>query len=258
MSPSSSPEATPRRRSAPVSLNHKLDRQLLGYAVTASAAGVGMMALAQPGLAQIVYTPTHQVIAKNATFDIDFNNDGVTDLTLYHHFSVCRPSQGHNSCSGFKVTAQTLFAYGNAPNGVVAGTFFASALPAGTRVGAGDQFKGDVTMENCHTAGGSIFVTSGPWLNVRNLYLGVTFAIDGETHYGWVRLSVTTNLNTCVGEQVLVTGYAYQTEANKPIGTGQTSGSDTVGAVEQTQPTLGALALGSIGIEAWRRGEKVN
>ena len=258
MSPSSSPAPTFRRQSSPVSLNHKLDRKLLGYAVAASAAGVGVMALAQPSQAQIVFTPTHQVIAKNMVFNIDFNNDGVTDLTLRNQFSFCRPSQGHQGpeCSGFKITDQTLVAYGNAPNGVIAGSFFASALPAGRRVGAGDQFDDHVNMERCFTGNGTFLVTSGPWLNARNLYLGVTFAIDSETHYGWVRLIVTTNIDTCIAQQILVTGYAYQTEPNKPIGTGQTSGGDTVGAVVRTQPTLGTLAIGSIGIEAWRRDEE--
>lgn len=258
MSPSNSPATTVRRQSNPVSLSYKLDHKLLGYAVAASAAGVAVAALAQPSQAQVVFTPTHQVIEKNATFNIDFNNDGVTDLTLNHYFLKCRPSQTHQrqpQCNEFKVY-QTLFAYGNAPNGVIAGTFDASALPAGRRVGAGDQFKDHVPMAKCATAGGSIFVTSGPWLNASNLYLGVTFAIDGETHYGWVRLSVTTpNLFSCIEQRILVTGYAYQTEANTPIGTGQTSGGDTVGAVERSQPTLGALALGSVGIEAWRRDE---
>ena len=39
---------------APISLNNKLDQRLLNYAVAAGAAGVSVMALAQPGQAEIV------------------------------------------------------------------------------------------------------------------------------------------------------------------------------------------------------------
>jgi len=258
MTLSKSPDHQSRNRRAPISLNHKLDHKLLGYAAAASAAGVGMLALAQPSQAEIVYTPAHQIVAKNRYFNLDFNNDGVTDLTLRNVYSVCiETTQGRHrpECSEF--TDQFLVAYGNAPNGVMAGVSFASALPVGKRVGQGNKFADRVDLEGCATSNGNFQGSSGPWLNVKNLYLGVTFTIDGATHYGWVRLSVTTNKKTC-DAQVLVTGYAYETDTNKAIATGKTSGNDIVGAVERPEATLGALALGSSGIKAWRREEEIS
>jgi len=48
-------------------------------------------------------------------------------------------------------------------------------------------------------------------------YLGLTFQIDGETHYGWVLVSVS---NRVEGARLL--GYAYETTTNMPINAGQT------------------------------------
>jgi hypothetical protein len=53
----------------------------------------------------------------------------------------------------------------------------------------------------------------------------------------------------------VLTGYAYETVPGKPIITGKTSGPSEVGAVERMQPTLGVLAKGSRGLDAWRRDE---
>ena len=46
MSLSDLPSSAARANRLPTSLNHKLDHKLLGYAAAASAAGVGMLALA--------------------------------------------------------------------------------------------------------------------------------------------------------------------------------------------------------------------
>ncbi len=57
----------------------------------------------------------------------------------------------------------------------------------------------------------------GPWLNVKNRYLGLKFIIKGKDHFGWARLTTT-------GRIALLTGYAYETIPNKPIIAGKTKG----------------------------------
>jgi hypothetical protein len=73
-------------------------------------------------------------------------------------------------------------------------------------------------------------------------YLGLRFVIAGKLHYGWARLDVTGN-----GEGVfnaVLTGYAYETVANKGIVAGRTKGP----AVIALEPgSLGALAAGHNG-----------
>jgi hypothetical protein len=62
----------------------------------------------------------------------------------------------------------------------------------------------------------------------------------------------------------LLTGYAYETVANQPILTGQTSGTAEDVSIpqpagsqsgSQSKVQLGLLALGASGLPAWRREE---
>jgi hypothetical protein len=248
---------SPKNRAA-ISLNHALDHKLFGYVAAASAAGVSVLALAPASQAEIVFTPTNQLITIHTPLSLDLNNDGVTDFTLREIFEVCIETSNARrtpECSEF--TFQNLYARGNGSNAVVMGATSASALPVRTKVGPEDKFGNDVSLEFCTTQNGTFQQDGGPWLNVKNLYLGLQFAIDGQIHYGWARLTVRTNKTTCV-TKALLTGYAYETEPNTPITTGKLSGTDEVGAVERPEATLGVLALGSVGLDVWRRDSNIN
>jgi len=101
----------------------------------------------------------------------------------------------------------------------------------------------------------------GPWAKQTIGYLGLKFYIGGKVHFGWARLR---NLNR-VGW--VLTGYAYETIAGKPIVTGEEKGQDEISSVRPTDPTsdnapiqlatLGLLATGSAGLSVWRREESV-
>ena len=59
----------------------------------------------------------------------------------------------------------------------------------------------------------------GPWGgNPKNRYLGVRFRIDGQIHYGWVRLTVLTQPTGTWS--ATITAYAYETVPNKAIKAG--------------------------------------
>jgi hypothetical protein len=101
--------------------------------------------------------------------------------------------------------------------------------------------------------GGSL----GPWAGgVKNRFLGLQFMIKGKKHFGWARLSAST-----APYQVILTGYAYETIANKPIIAGKTKVQEKgspIPATSNQQPTgLAVLALGSSGMSIWRRKEGV-
>jgi hypothetical protein len=243
---------SPKNRSAS-SLNHALDHKLFGYAAAASAAGVSLLALVPASQAEIVFTPANQLIALHHPLNLDLNNDGVTDFTLGDILEVCIETTNARrapECSEF--TDQWLYVRGSGSNKIVTGHSYASALPVRTKVGPGDKFGAQESLQFCSTQNGTFEHSAGPWLNVKNLYLGLQFTVDGEIHYGWARLNVSTNKKTCA-TKALLTGYAYETEPNTPITTGKLSGTGEVGAVERPEATLGALALGSTGLEAWRR-----
>jgi len=92
--------------------------------------------------------------------------------------------------------------------------------------------------------------TSGYWQGVQKRYLGLKFYIEGKAHYGWARLTFP---GLCESGGTL-TGYAYETIANKSIVTGKTKGKDVI-TVEAA--SLGHLAQGTSGLSAWRRTNSV-
>jgi len=143
----------------------------------------------------------------------------------------------------------------NALNGILNDSGWASALPAGREIGPEGLFGSSATMEVCSTSDGMGPHSSGPWLDVKNRYLAFAFFIDREVHYGWARLSVTVKSGSCAASAAVLTGYAYETAPGKPIAAGQTSGADDISREKRSQPTLGWLALGSMGLVAWRRDE---
>jgi len=255
MSLSKSASRIPMKRRSPASLNSKLDRKLFAYAVAASAAGAGILALAQPSQAEIVFTPTHKMIPQRQTLALDLNGDGITDFTFRNLLSSCGLPGKPPECSNF--TSQRVSVYGaTALNGAWAfGTRAASALPPGKKVGPGVKFAHSGLMESCATGNGVSLGSYGPWVNVKNRYLGLAFNIAGQIHYGWARLTITVTPGKCRPATAVLTGYAYETVANTPITTGKRSGVAAVSAVEPPRATLGMLAQGSVGLEAWRRDD---
>jgi hypothetical protein len=230
------------------------DKHLLGRGVAITAVGLGMLATALPAEAKIVYTKADVTISYgNGLFLLDLNHDGIADfgLGLEHYVT---------SLGGF---LSSLFGSpwekGNAVWGK--NKKYASALPPGIHVGEG-QFPvgGDLMWK--HSSYSKGVHNFGPWANggkgVNNRYLGFKFLIQGKVHYGWARL------NTICCLESKLTGYAYETIANRPIITGKTKGPDDV--VEQPNPasrtapapqpaTLGMLAMGSPSLSVWRRRE---
>jgi hypothetical protein len=233
---------TPRR--ATTRINSKLDKNLAAYTAAAGAAGVALLAAAQPAQARVVYTPANTVVGYNNSALIDLNGDGTVD------FSIGLVSGEHSSF----LFAQPKVA-GNAVrvgnNGAPAGFF-------GVPVGQGEKFATSAYagfMAGAGTYGNSAFF-DGPWAGVTNRYLGVKFTITGQVHYGWVRLSVA---NWRHGGQIIITGYAYETIANENVVEGHVAGpsvatlSPTALQDRSLPASLGILARGADGLAVWRR-----
>ena len=202
---------SPGRSHTPVRLSASLNQQLNMYALAASAAGVSLLALAEPAEAKIVYTKVHQDISPNGIYGLDLNHDGTMDFVI----------RIHSTLSGYPLSAME--AYGNAVEG---SGHFALPLSKGAPIGPSQSFivatsSGGERMANAYCSVEGSCRTSGPWVNVKNRYLGLKFQIDGKTHYGWARLSVAVQNYTVTAT---LTGYAYETIANKAIRAGQTSG----------------------------------
>jgi hypothetical protein len=176
-------------------LSGALDSQLKLYVLSAGAVGVGFMA--QPAVAEIVYTQVHHVIPVSPDFQyIDLNGDGVPDVAFLHYTYGLSYSQN---------SVINVDAHKNAVVGI--DKRYAEPLEEGAVIGTSADFKGgfrsmahnrvlDAARKNYRL---------GPWNDVQNRYLGVSFKIGDETHYGWIRMSV---IDPSFPLEVLITGYA--------------------------------------------------
>ena len=231
--------------------NPSVEKKLLAYTALASSSGVGILALAQPAEARIIYTPTHQTIAVNTSLSLDLNGDGITDF-IFSAFSTHGPkAETFTTNSSVDMRAYGLVQsnqiWGGPEKRGIDTVYAVSALPAGAKLGPKGKFApSNMWMGIVGATDGNPPSYFGPWApqggNQKNKYVGLKFVINGEVHFGWARFSVQMRQPRHGGLQALLTGYAYETVANAPIITGKTSGPEDA---ETGPATLGKLALGS-------------
>jgi hypothetical protein len=217
---------TPSRpRTEPHIFSNRIDHQLTVYALAATAAGVSLLALAEPSEAKIIYTKSHKVIKTNNIYPLDVNHDRSIDFLIQEAgFPFSGTSFGFNG----------LYAKGAFGNGVRGSKNLASALNQGVPIGPHQQFINStssgygVVMFQARCGGEGSCTTSGKWANVNNRYLGLKFRIHGKTHYGWARLNVTVTQQRQI--TATLTGYAYETIPNQGIHAGQTHDTDDLSA----------------------------
>jgi hypothetical protein len=223
------------------------DRRLKLYSLAAAAAGVSVLALAQPLEGEVIVTRKAIQLHEGIPVSVDLNNDGLADFkfsfTTYF-------SSGH-----YKYHAK--LAMKGLTKGKVVGRKisdfrgpYASALAAGANIGPAAHFsssKGQITISR-EIQYGSVLGYYGYWHDAPNRFLGVKFQIKGQTHYGWIRL------NFSFGGTTQINGWAYETVANKKITAGQTADSaEEAPLAKKGEPSLGMLALGAEGNSVWRR-----
>jgi hypothetical protein len=230
-----------------VQLSKSLHRDITTYALAAGAAGVSVLALSPPADAQIVYTPAHEFMGTNQKILIDFDHDGTTDAIIREVSCIDSSVIRANSLQAVprkKGGGLQLGHYGWA----------AGALAFGSKIGPPAGFYTRAAlMANIVTY---LDYYWGSWVFARPSYLGVRFTIRGETHYGWARMGVQYDYRQQY-IAVLLSGYAYESEADKPIRAGDTGVND----MEDREPagemllpppgrtgpsgSLGALARGA-------------
>ena len=224
----------------PLQLSESLHQRLNAYALVASAAGVGMLALAPPAGARIIYTPAHVECSDLCV--VDLNHDGRTDLIVSNDATTSATSCAF--VSGAVASAfESRYGGRNAIVGKGTSWRFLSALPAGVRIGAATDSFGNMAVRKPNGCNHTTAFT-GPWANggkgVKNRYLGLKFYFKKQAHYGWLRFNVVVHRQQYPAFQVTLTGYAYETIPNKPIIAGQQHGKD--------EATLGRLAHGACGV----------
>ncbi len=246
----------------PSKLSESLHQRLNSYALAASAAGVGVLALippaeyvlpsgaalagllavSEPAEAKIVYTPAHQNVTCQWThnrskcygaFNLDLNHDNVVDFRLI----------------GVEYSASArLMASGEHGNEMEMNlSHYVAALHKQVPIHSKSNFGSGKQVLFRKWPGSSD--TWGPWWHVSNRYVGLRFKIRGKLHYGWVRMRT---LDRHGQGFATLTGYAYETIPNKSIIAGKTHGKDVI-TVEPR--TLGHLARGASALPSWRAKE---
>ncbi len=220
----------------PVGFNADLEKSLAAYAGAAAAAGVSFLAMTNSADAKIVYTPAHTKIPHGRVgVPIDLNHDGITDFSFVSYYGLEVSAVGNNQVWG---------------RGTGSGRF-ASALPAGRKIGPDKTYLGKGTgfmaAWGYSTYMNSSTASFGQWNFTRGRYVGLKFAINGQIHYGWARVDVPSI------HPAVLTGYAYETIPKKPIIAGNTKGPD---AITLDAASLGKLAVGASQLAAWRNQKK--
>ncbi len=242
-----------------ISLN-KLNRQIAVYSLGAAAAGVSMLALAQPAAGEVVITKKTIPIPDSSNhipLMISMANNGVDNFDFFLDASA--------------IEGGSLGIFGiDTPDNVLASCSFyckALALPRGAVIGLKTPpykfFTESALIEGSESTNGNRSLRGDWGGNLKDHYLGVSFSIDGQTHYGWVRLTVTTNPKLDEPPiSATITAYAYETVANKAIlaGTAEKPTAELQvpeNVREQSGPSLGMLAAGANGLPRWRPEESL-
>src|SRR5580700_8468796 len=233
-------------RAAKALLSTTFDRRMNLYSTAAAAAGVSMLAMAQPAQAKVVYTPTNVDINEKFPYALDVNGDGIPDFTF------TAVSADHTTLLICDLDTVGNALQQNRGEGGAAGAF-----PTGAAIGPAQKFTSATTYGGIFMAAFfaySVTDSWGPWRTTYERYLGMKFLIDGEVHYGWARLSINK-----MGQKVMLQGYAYETDVNTKIVAGN-EGPETKKAAAPTkqitpasQPaSLGKLAMGAGALPLWR------
>lgn len=228
------------------------EKRLRDYALGAGAVAAGLVTFSPPAAAKVVVIPAHVTLEfGSAPFPISF--EGTTEFTVANsggggyktHWDLVDVSPG--SQAEEEIERNQL-----------------AALEKGAEIGPAQRFgarTGSLAFAWSASADSSRR-TSGPFANTANRFLGLRFRLNGEVHYGWVAVS---KVSANYGEVVAtLTGYAYETEPNTPIYAGLRSDGPPESlqlreggmAPDTTQlqlATPGVLALGSLGLDAWRK-----
>lgn len=153
-----------------------------------------------------------KVVSYNHPVSLDLNEDGINDFA----FTVGLFMDGQNVDQYFVAVSLLdsrikLNDLGAAPYGqdVAIGDVSVPDI-AEWSIDAGELMTGKLKPDGSE-------VWSGPWITHPESFLGIAIRVNGKNYYGWVKL-----LSKKEEKSIHIVEYAIQTNAGKPINTGQT------------------------------------
>ncbi|RIA09703.1 putative secreted protein (Por secretion system target) [Flavobacteriaceae bacterium MAR_2010_72] len=164
--------------------------------------------------AQIIYTdiePDFTGENLGDSYDLNLNNDQIVDYNLW-------------SSTNEKWTFFIIWNPNGANSVLSISPFYTYAVPldknweifnlSGYKNGEYYEAHGIISLEECY---GIVcyYDYNYDWKDKNDKYLGLRFLINGQTHYGWARLNVSST------SQWTIMDYAYNATPNQPIYSGQ-------------------------------------
>ncbi|MFG6686636.1 T9SS type A sorting domain-containing protein [Mariniflexile sp. HNIBRBA6329] len=165
--------------------------------------------------AQIIYTdiePDYKSENIGDFYNLDLNNDGIIDFTLKSDDGLpyqisAEPNQETNRVNAI-IGMGIELSYYVLTLPLDEGSILSSVNPNQFHPGYGIM----LSSQDCSSDPDWCYIL---WGGKTDKYLGLRFLINGQTHYGWARLDVTSNT------QWIIKDYAYNATPNEPIHTGQ-------------------------------------
>ncbi len=192
-----------------------------------SASALTFLLLGESGKTQVVYKnidPDIDIDDLN-TFGLDFNDDGIIDLEIAVNTFI----DGHYDTTSYgdyefdKTYSRNQFSLNNfdavVNNPLHAAQFGAAPLSEGIEIGPASDWNvsDSIDLVNFRSEFNNFEFDYSDWLSEDN-YLGIRFLIDGNYHYGWIRLSFSNNDSEQPNRHHLfIHDYAYETSPNIPI-----------------------------------------
>ncbi|MFP5470541.1 MAG: T9SS type A sorting domain-containing protein [Bacteroidia bacterium] len=182
--------------------------------------------------AQIVHTNVNHNVGLNETYNLDIDNNGMPELE-------CSSSYIKTS-SSFAIRWRNFLSmrpYGYGYYSKIAGGFYPIPIPVGVEIGSsmpGYFFNGSgngilgayrfTFFPYYGTYYKSTYMSYYGFLDGTDKYVGVEFDISGQTHYGWVRISIQTSIDlttkTYTGDYYVI-DMAYESTPNTTIKAGE-------------------------------------
>ncbi|MFN0275389.1 MAG: T9SS type A sorting domain-containing protein [Chitinophagales bacterium] len=205
-------------------------KKLAAYSAMAGA----FVSAASSADAQVTYVDLEpdEELEIGAVYFLDMDDNGDDDFL----FQVASTSGGSWSFARvFGSVTTSAYSFGNSTNRVVG--YSGAFLPYGSALDEDEVIDEDADFLETYAVAflASIYggITYGAFADQDDKYLGVKFDIDGEVHYGWIRLDAT------VGPvSATLKDYAYQATAETAINTAQTEDPVAINTIDPSKLSI--------------------
>ncbi|MFD0766513.1 hypothetical protein ACFQZI_16755 [Mucilaginibacter lutimaris] len=163
----------------------------------------------QPSSQHIVYRTLNMKVGYNKNIFLDANADGSTDIS-FSSVLIMRDGKQHLYLSAYGKTSSGNKLFVKKGDGLVNGSLWAYPFAKDERIEPTDANQVTLTAPQQKASILSVISTGsqtsvdGLWANKTDKYLGFAIKMNGEPHFGWIKLS-----HDAATNEIVVSEYAY-------------------------------------------------